>query len=155
MQTRQIVRLSIEDAAAIAGLENVCFPSFERWNEKMLADSFVGGNTFFFGAKVGEMLVGYVSVSYCCGEAELLKICVVPQYRRLGIAKRLVGVAIDSLRAAYGDDFEKIVLEVAADNFAAQKLYETYGFSALTTRKGYYRDATHSIDAVIMIKTIK
>ena len=82
-----------------------------QWNEKMIAESFNGGNTTFFGAKESDGLVGYIAVSYCCGEAELLKICVLPEFRRYGNAEKLFNAAFDNLVEIHGEEFEKMIEE--------------------------------------------
>ena len=151
----QIIKLSSEYSSRIAELETKCFAPFMQWNEKMIAESFNDGNTTFFGAQESDGLVGYIAVSYCCGEAELLKICVLPEFRRYGNAEKLFNAAFDNLVEIHGEEFEKMILEVAADNFSAKKLYEKCGFRELATRKGYYRDANKAIDAILMIKTVK
>lgn len=151
----QIIKLSSEYLSRIAELETKCFAPHMQWNEKMIAESFNCGNTTFFGSENRSRLVGYISVGYCCGEAELLKVCVLPEFRRQGYAEQLLNAAIDYLVKIYGEEFEKMILEVAADNFSAKKLYEKCGFRELTTRKGYYRDANRAVDAILMIKSIK
>ncbi len=76
--------------------------------------------------------------------ADLDRIAVLPFARRRGLAGELLEQLIE---AAGGHGAERMLLEVAADNEAAIGLYESYGFTTISTRKGYYPGG---VDALIM-----
>jgi ribosomal-protein-alanine N-acetyltransferase len=80
-------------------------------------------------------------------EAELLKICVLPNRRRKGIGKTLLE---ESKKYASNNTIKKFLLEVAMNNFPAICLYECVGFKKITQRKGYYKINEKLIDANIM-----
>jgi ribosomal-protein-alanine N-acetyltransferase len=44
------------------------------------------------------------------------------------------------LSQAKAQSMTRVMLEVRKSNLAAQKLYETFGFSTTGVRKGYYSD---------------
>ncbi|HWW25876.1 MAG TPA: ribosomal-protein-alanine acetyltransferase, partial [Caulobacter sp.] len=48
----------------------------------------------------------------------------------------------------------EMFLEVAADNVAAIRLYETTGFARVGLRKGYYPHADGAKDAVVMRRVL-
>ena len=76
--------------------------------------------------------------------ADLERIAVMPSRRRQGVARRL----LDALcAAARSQGASRMLLEVAADNEAAIAFYETYGFTTISRRTGYYRGG---IDALVM-----
>lgn len=86
------------------------------------------------------------------GEAELLTIAVAPEARRRGLGRKLVSrfVYQAQLRGA-----ERAFLEVAADNTAAIRLYESAGFTAAGRRRGYYLTPEgHRIDALVLAREL-
>jgi len=80
-------------------------------------------------------------------DAEILTIGVVPEARRAGLARALID---DLARRARRKHARRIVLEVASDNFAAIRLYESKGFTLLGERPAYYRRARGKVDAYIL-----
>lgn len=79
-------------------------------------------------------------------EMEILSICVLPEFRRQGLAKSLLLFLINY---AEQHDIESIFLEVSVENTSAIKLYESVGFHKIGIRKGYYRHANRNIDALL------
>ncbi len=92
--------------------------------------------------------VGFVLVRQAADEAEILTLCVDPQYRAQKIATRMV----DSLKAEFKTQkVKKIFLEVADDNFPAIRVYQNCGFNTVAKRPGYYNKHGQSAkDALIM-----
>jgi len=78
-------------------------------------------------------------------EAHLATIAVRPDYRRRGIAQKLLATA---LLAAYAEGARKVFLEVRRGNTAAQAMYEQFGFAVDGVRPRYYQD-NHE-DALLM-----
>jgi ribosomal-protein-alanine N-acetyltransferase len=77
--------------------------------------------------------------------AQIVTVGVLPQARRQGVGRLLVRALVGQARSRAADE---VLLEVRMDNEAAQKLYESEGFSVIGTRKGYY--AGGRMDAVVM-----
>lgn len=75
---------------------------------------------------------------------ELDRIAVLPQYRGMGVAKRLFDALVNDAKAFYkknGSRLRKLYLLTHADNIMAHKFYERLGFTHETTLKGhYYKD---------------
>jgi ribosomal-protein-alanine N-acetyltransferase len=71
------------------------------------------------------------------GENEVLNLAVDPRARRRGVAKALLEHAFGALPGSW-------FLEVRESNEAAQKLYQTLGFTGVGTRPGYYPDGPNS-----------
>jgi ribosomal-protein-alanine N-acetyltransferase len=69
-------------------------------------------------------------------EVEILDVCVHPDCRRTGLARRLVLLALS--RAARAGA-RRAHLEVRAGNAAARALYASIGFVERGLRRGYYR----------------
>jgi len=91
---------------------------------------------------------------WCCGlhvgeEAELLRIAVLPDQRRGGIASALLA---EFEEQSMGHGVSSIFLEVAEKNQAAGQLYLKFGYRPVGRRKGYYRHPAD--DALIMKKML-
>jgi len=136
------------DAEALALLHAHAFP-FEPWDRNSLlrlialpamrARVIEDGK----GAKLGFLLALVVG-----GEAEILTLCVAPNARRQGVARALLADLESLARAAKSS---RLVLEVAADNGPALRLYETSGFIPIGRRAGYYRRGDSApVDAVML-----
>jgi ribosomal-protein-alanine acetyltransferase len=80
-------------------------------------------------------------------EADLLKICVLPAYRRRGIGKILLE---EAKKYAKNNGIKKILLEVAVNNPSAIYFYERFGFQKIAQRKGYYKINQTTVDANVM-----
>jgi len=91
--------------------------------------------------RVASMLVLWVIVD----EAHIATIATHPQFRRRGLAKRML---IKSLVSAREDGVRKALLEVRARHVIAQKIYCDIGFVEVGRRPMYYRD--NGEDAVLM-----
>jgi ribosomal-protein-alanine N-acetyltransferase len=99
----------------------------------------------------GPKAKGFILCRAVAGEAEILTIAVDPAARRRGWGAALVEMAAGVAREAAA--FE-LFLEVAADNVAAIKLYETTGFERVGLRKGYYPHPDGAKDAVVMRRVL-
>ena len=99
----------------------------------------------------GDDPKGFILCRAVAGEAEILTVAVDPAARRRGWGAALVEMAAGIAREAAA--FE-MFLEVAADNVAAIKLYESAGFERVGLRKGYYPHPDGAKDAVVMRRTL-
>ncbi len=70
------------------------------------------------------------------GRWVLANVAVLPAFRRRGVARRLVGACIE---LAERKGASEIILQVKADNQAAQALYRSYGFDHRSTRSSWRR----------------
>jgi ribosomal-protein-alanine N-acetyltransferase len=77
--------------------------------------------------------------------AQIVTVGVLPRARRKGVGRELVRALVDEARRRKAGE---VLLEVRVDNEAAQKLYESEGFSVIGMRKGYYDRGR--VDAVVM-----
>ena len=66
-------------------------------------------------------------------ESEILNLAVEPEFRRQGIARRLVQRVLETHPGS-------VYLEVRQSNLAARKLYESWGFEQISLREKYYSD---------------
>ncbi|MCJ7533062.1 MAG: ribosomal protein S18-alanine N-acetyltransferase [Anaerolineales bacterium] len=110
--------------------------------EKSYSLTRVAEITFMSGSQyVAGMMVTWVVMD----EAHIATLAVDPEYRRLGIARRLLA---DTLKLCIQQGVRVVTLEVRVSNQAAQVLYRSFKFEEVARRKGYYMD-NHE-DALIM-----
>lgn len=124
------------DLPRLAELHARCFPS-DAWDAAALAGLLaiprVGGHLAETGTGAP---VGLLFDLIVAGEAEILTIGVDPAFRRQGIARALI---TDLFARALCAGATRIMLEVAAGNVEALRLYEGGGFRRVGQRPNYYR----------------
>lgn len=99
-----------------------------------------------------DALKGFVLVQKVGDMAEILTITVTPDARNQGFAKQLLN-AMEKRLGARG--MARVVLDVAEDNSAAIKLYESVGFIVDGRRPGYYQTGREMpADAILMSKSL-
>lgn len=92
-----------------------------------------------------EGLVGYAVFWQVLDQGELGNVAVDPQWRRRGIAHRLLHEVMDRARER---GVRELFLEVRPSNHGARQLYEKFGFTAVGQRRAYYQAPVE--DAVVM-----
>lgn len=119
----------------------------ESWTRDLLAN-YPNRQILVFGNPV----YGFIILQTIIDEAEIIMFWVDEIYRDQGIGtKALQGI----LQHMQSNCFKNIFLEVAIDNFAAIKVYESTGFVKTGIRKNYYTRANgDAIDAIIMAASI-
>jgi ribosomal-protein-alanine acetyltransferase len=90
---------------------------------------------------------GYAVLMPGVDEAELLNIGVAAAHQRQGVGGMMLSMMLD---VAGNRGVSRVLLEVRASNRAAIALYRRAGFIDVSVRRGYYRNAGGSEDAVVM-----
>ncbi len=133
-------------AEPLSLMHAVCFPD-DPWDALSFAQILALQGVFGHLAWQDEIPAGFVVARNLGGEAEILTLGVLPGMRRRGVGRAL----IDLLRAeAVRQGISSLVLEVAADNEAARRLYGAVGFIRVGRRARYYRRSQGWIDALIL-----
>jgi ribosomal-protein-alanine N-acetyltransferase len=107
----------------------------EAWTRRQVEDAMVIGNCYWRIAEVLDEPAGFTLTRFGFEEEELLLIAVAPDFRRKGIAHKLLQ---DCKADAKARGAKQLLLEMRNDNPAAQ-LYRQNGFIEIGTRKNYYR----------------
>ena len=132
------------DLLAIEQLEKDCFPT-EAFNRRLIKNLLINTKSFIIKATEpsGEIvgnIIGTTKRENCISVGRIFSLCVLDEYRKKGIATRLVQLMEEefSLRG-----IKKIRLEVSTHNNIARMFYERQGYQATTTIfRDYYHDGT-------------
>lgn len=145
--TRRIGPLPAGAARPLAVLHVACFPD-DPWDAAALDRILALSGVFGYLAWEADNPIGFALVRDLGDEVEILSIAVLPGWRRRGTGRAL----LDAVCAGARDrGIGSIVLEVAVDNVAAQRLYAALGFAQAGRRPRYYRRrGAGPIDGLIM-----
>jgi len=133
MQNLLIRELREQDVADILKIEKESFT--EPWSEELLKREVSLPFSRFLVAEGSGRVVGYLIAWIVDRTCDVNRIAVLPEYRRKGVGKRLLGKLLEMCSE---EGVEEIFLEVKESNIAAVKLYEGFGFKKIGIRKGYY-----------------
>lgn len=97
------------------------------------------------GPDGSRRLAGILALWLIIDEAHIGTIAVHPEFRQLGIGRRLLA---EALLGAAADGAEMSFLEVRRGNIPAQNLYMSFGYVQAGVRPRYYRD--NGEDALLM-----
>lgn len=136
----EIKKLSSEYIKDVAYIESVYFSN--PWSEVALFGELSNDCSHFYVAVENGKAVGYAGLYVVCGEADIVRVAVLPEYRRNGTAKALL---LESFKANSADC---VFLDVRESNTAAIELYKSLGFKDTGVRKNYYSNPTEN--AVLM-----
>lgn len=118
------------------------------WSEDAIKQTLGTGNGGYFAAFTGDSIVGTVSFAVTEYDCEILNLCVLPEFRRKGVASALVAAAeAEAAKAGAGS----VCLEVAADNLSAIAFYKSAGYEKAGTRKGFYK----GVDGETYVKKLR
>lgn len=139
----KIVPMSEENVAEAAALSAACLR--EAWSGETCRAQLKNPHDHTLIAYEDDRAAGFLSCWCVAGEAEINNICVLPEFRRRGIARAM-------FERIFGDipEAERWVLEVRESNSAAAALYESLGFTVAGIRKDFYDEPREN--ALIMVK---
>ncbi len=123
-----------QHVSQIAELEKICFA--DPWDEGSITYELTNKLSHWLVALEGETVVGYIGSQTVIDETDMMNVAVHPDYRRRGIAEKLVNALISDLKDRGS---HCLTLEVRASNEGAKALYEKLGFQHIGTRRNYYR----------------
>lgn len=136
------------DIEALARIEGECFCD-EAWSFEMIESDFFKRSIYIVARENDlDYPVGYLSMLDLETEGEILRVAVKKQFRRRGIAKKMILFLVDYLREKY---YQKLFLEVKSTNAEAINLYESLGFVKFNERKNYYAQGEDALNYVLML----
>ena len=109
----------------------------------------VPGSRTYVAARDETGLTGYAGINQVGSEVDVQTIAVRSDRQRRGLGAALLD---ELVKAARERDAGSMLLEVRADNEAAQHLYTSRGFERLSMRRRYYPDGA---DALILRRLLR
>ena len=137
------------DLPAVLAMEEELFAP-DTWTAAMYRDELRRTDTrHYLVAEDGAGVIGYAGLIAYPEEAHIATIGVTGARQGEGIGARL----LDTLLAEADTRSQVVLLEVRADNEAAQALYRRRGFTEIGRRRGYYQPS--GTDAVVMSREVR
>ena len=140
-----LMEMKAEHVPQVAQLEKICFA--DPWSELSISLELTNVWSYWLVALDGDTVVGYVGSQSSIDEADIMNVAVHPDYRRQGIAEKLINTLVADLKKR---GCHALLLEVRVSNTPAITLYEKLGFVQVGCRKNYYRNPKE--DALILRK---
>ncbi|HXF85970.1 MAG TPA: ribosomal protein S18-alanine N-acetyltransferase [Anaerolineales bacterium] len=139
-----IRKMTLDDLPSVIALDKMSFslPWPERSFRYELTDN---PASRCWVAEVDGRIVGMLVAWLLVDEAHIATLATHPDFRRQGIAKRLLAHALHSLRK---EGARSSFLEVRESNIAAQEMYRKFGYEVAGRRPHYYKD--NGEDAILM-----
>lgn len=141
----EIRRMTADDVIQVAEMESRIFS--DPWGEKDIFSLVTAPTGICYTAVSDGRVIAYVVGRMIAPEGEIYRIATDENYRRRGIAYRLLDYAV---KCEKGRGLECLFLEVRSRNIPARNLYRAYGFKEIGERKNYYSNPTDN--AVIMLR---
>lgn len=118
----------------------------ERWSPAMFWNELANGHFYLVATDDDGAVLGYAGLTVAPpDEAWVQSIAVRGDAQGRGIGRALLEAL---LAEAARRGARRTLLEVAADNARAQRLYAMYGFEPIGVRRGYYQPS--NTDALVM-----
>ncbi|MEV4415939.1 ribosomal protein S18-alanine N-acetyltransferase [Catellatospora sp. NPDC049609] len=117
----------------------------EQWTAPMFWNELANGHHYLVATDDDGTVLGYAGLAVGQGEGWINNIAVRRDAQRRGIGRALLEALLAEGRR---HQVKQVLLEVASDNAAAQRLYAGYGFEVIGIRKGYYQPS--NTDALVM-----
>jgi ribosomal-protein-alanine N-acetyltransferase len=120
----------------------------QPWNRDSIVSLLAMPGAFGLIGFIDSMPAGLIIARQAAGEAEILTLGIIPDARRRGLARLLLD---ETASRAAAEGAERLFLEVAEDNIAAQALYAHAGFVRAGRRPDYYlREGGRAMAALIL-----
>ena len=144
----KIRKMGVSDIGPLAYIETQCFS--RPWSAREFGHLMEESDALYLVAEVvvdkgARKVVGTAGMRIISGEGDIDNVAVLPEFRNMGIAKKLMNELIAAGREAGAEEF---TLEVRVSNVPAIKAYESAGFVSEGIRPGFYEDPKE--DANIM-----
>jgi ribosomal-protein-alanine N-acetyltransferase len=136
----EIAPMLLEDIPAVLAIEALSFQS--AWPPNAFVNELRDNKlAHYFVGRLAGKIVGYGGIWVILEDSHVTTIAVHPDNRGQRLGEELLVHLLDE---AIARDASWITLEVRETNDVAQRLYRKYGFTVVSTRRGYYSDNNES-----------
>ncbi|MDE6501155.1 MAG: ribosomal protein S18-alanine N-acetyltransferase [Ruminococcus sp.] len=143
----ELLRVTPENnlSEKLSALDKKCVGS-DGWSAESFRSEVRKENGIVLCFTDGNEVIALLSGYFAEGEGDITSVAVDENFRRKGLAQKLIAEFIKILP----DSTENIFLEVRESNISAIRLYEKCGFEKLSVRKNFYSNPCEN--AIVMIK---
>lgn len=143
----KVAPMKIEDLSEVLEIEVLAFST--PWSRNSFLYELLENERAFYLTAKNEYgrVIGYVGMWVVFDEGHITNLATHPQYRRQGVARKLM---YELIAASKERGVRYLTLEVRRSNSEAQELYQKLGFVHMGVRRKYYLD--NNEDALIMWK---
>ncbi|MFX0151138.1 MAG: ribosomal protein S18-alanine N-acetyltransferase [Candidatus Hodarchaeota archaeon] len=146
-QSSYIIRkFELKDLDQVVDINRLSLP--ENYPERFFRTVYSELPSAFLVCELNGKVIGYTmarietglshfSIFHRAKKGHTVSIAIIPEYRRKGIAKRLLK---ESINAMIEQGANELFLEVRVSNEAAVNLYQSLGYKILKEIRHYYRD---------------
>jgi ribosomal-protein-alanine N-acetyltransferase len=132
----EIARMTSADIAAVLQIETLSFAS--SWPQNAFMNEIRDNKlAHYFVGRYGGEIVAYGGIWVILEDSHVTTIAVHPDFRGRKFGEEML---VHLLEEAIAARASWITLEVRESNETAQRLYRKYGFTVVSTRRGYYSD---------------
>ncbi len=130
------------DVPDVLVLERRLFP--QPWTEATFWSELarVPETRHYVITEINKVLVGYAGLLVVGRQADVQTLAVAADHQGRGLGALLLRHLLERAEARGAHE---VLLEVRADNGAAQRLYQRFGFEQIARRRGYYDDGADAL----------
>lgn len=147
MEEVRIRPMGTADLPRVMEIEYACYSM--PWNESTFRGLLRRSDADLFVVETAGVVAGYAVFWSVLDQGELGNVAVSPEWRRRGLARRLLDAVFARARERR---IREVFLEVRVSNLGAQDLYRRYGFREVGRRRNYYMEPVE--DALVMRKDL-
>ena len=137
----KIQKLTPDYVSAVAEIEKRCFSN--PWSETAINAELENHCSEIYIALIDGTATGYANIYTVLDEMDIVRVAVLPEYRRQGIAAEI-------LKTVLAEQQGTVYLDVRESNHPAISLYKSLGFVDTGVRKNYYTNPTEN--AILMMR---
>lgn len=140
-----------EDLTFICTLEEECFPVFQRNSEKNIkhAISSQFQKVFLIEAACTQEFIGSCILYEYKHTLRIYSIAISPAYQNQGIGSKVLSLIYDR---AQKENFNRITLEVNAQNSKLIAWYQSHNFKCIETLNNYYSEGQDALKMELILK---
>ena len=129
------------DFDELVKIKQLCL-SEESKNPRVIIEEFSKINSYCYIAEVNKQIIGYVNIWFTASSGYIASICVLPEYRNIGVGKLLLKEVINE---SWLRDITEIILHVRISNIAAINFYKSFGFIERGIDFHYYNNDENAL----------
>lgn len=124
---------SLKELDAVLEIEQLAYDF--PWRRTQFVDSLNNPQTQASLMRQGDKIRGYALLLRVLDSADLLNICIHPEYQHQGLGAQFLTYLLQKLQ---NSGVKTVLIEVRMSNRVARNLYQKFGFEAVAVRKKYY-----------------